>query len=117
MSKASNAYGVKRHHKLMCLEENKAGRDFVVGDIHGQYDDLMHQLYRVGFNEEADRLIAVGDLRNLADVVQALKVHLESGQMETKFSASSDGSRRADNPRSFLNEDPFDQAPDARITN
>lgn len=40
----------------------RAGRLFVVGDIHGCYDLLMQQLERVQFNFEKDLLIAVGDL-------------------------------------------------------
>tara|TARA_R100001039_G_C1848816_1_gene108895 strand:- start:2260 stop:2907 length:648 start_codon:yes stop_codon:yes gene_type:complete len=41
---------------------NTKGRDFFVGDIHGQYDLLMAGLARVAFNKESDRLFSVGDL-------------------------------------------------------
>jgi serine/threonine protein phosphatase 1 len=51
-----------RRHSLVALAENTAGRDFVVGDIHGQYDSLMAALDAVGFDEASDRLISVGDL-------------------------------------------------------
>ena len=44
------------------LPRNEAGRDFFVGDIHGQYTHLFQQLARVGFNAEVDRLIATGDM-------------------------------------------------------
>lgn len=41
---------------------NTIGRDFFVGDIHGQYDLLMQALKEVRFNKKTDRLFAVGDL-------------------------------------------------------
>lgn len=43
-------------------EENTIGRDFFVGDIHGQYDLLMEAMARVRFDKTRDRLFAVGDL-------------------------------------------------------
>ncbi|MFP4137259.1 MAG: metallophosphoesterase [Halomonas sp.] len=42
--------------------ENRDGRDFVVGDIHGQYALLQEALQRVDFETSRDRLFAVGDL-------------------------------------------------------
>lgn len=48
--------------KLMRLPENRKGRDFVVGDLHGCYGLLMAELESVGFDESRDRLISVGDL-------------------------------------------------------
>lgn len=44
------------------LNENKYGVDYVVGDIHGEYDKLFKKLHQVGFDFNKDRLIAVGDL-------------------------------------------------------
>jgi len=44
------------------LPENTAGRDFVVGDLHGMYDDLERLLKSVKFNHIIDRLFLVGDL-------------------------------------------------------
>lgn len=41
---------------------NTAGRDFVVGDIHGCYDMLFAEMERVDFNHHSDRLFSVGDL-------------------------------------------------------
>ena len=38
------------------------GRLFVVGDLHGCYDELMQKLEQFQFNFENDKLIAVGDL-------------------------------------------------------
>lgn len=46
---------------LVRNEENTAGRDFVVGDLHGQYDLLQAELARVNFDRQVDRLIVVGD--------------------------------------------------------
>jgi serine/threonine protein phosphatase 1 len=41
---------------------NKNGKDFVVGDIHGRFDELMKTLGEVGLNFSKDRLFSVGDL-------------------------------------------------------
>lgn len=47
---------------LVKLGSNKNGRDLIVGDIHGCYDQLIESLSLVGFDFEVDRLISVGDL-------------------------------------------------------
>ena len=41
---------------------NAAGRDFVVGDVHGHFATLERALERVGFERTRDRLFSVGDL-------------------------------------------------------
>lgn len=41
---------------------NTAGRDFVVGDIHGCFDQLEDALKSYGFDPQRDRCFAVGDL-------------------------------------------------------
>ncbi|WP_079389968.1 metallophosphoesterase [Pseudomonas aeruginosa] len=41
---------------------NTFGRDFVVGDIHGEFSKLSKLLSCAEFNEGTDRLFAVGDL-------------------------------------------------------
>ncbi|NLC21154.1 MAG: hypothetical protein GX771_04490, partial [Halomonadaceae bacterium] len=41
---------------------NTVGRDWVAGDIHGQYGKFMRALEAVGFDVERDRLFQVGDL-------------------------------------------------------
>lgn len=41
---------------------NILGRDFVVGDIHGEFSKLSKLLSLVGFDEHSDRLFSVGDL-------------------------------------------------------
>ncbi len=42
--------------------ENKLGRDFVVGDIHGEFYSLHKILMKVKFNPDCDRLFSVGDV-------------------------------------------------------
>lgn len=51
-----------RSHGLLKLPVNAHGRDFVVGDLHGQYDSFVSALDVAGFNENTDRVISVGDL-------------------------------------------------------
>ncbi|WP_447890194.1 metallophosphoesterase [Pseudomonas hormoni] len=41
---------------------NRTGRDFVVGDVHGQFDTLRTLMAQVQFDADNDRLFAVGDL-------------------------------------------------------
>ena len=48
---------------LVCsFAKNDAGRDFVVGDIHGMFGALEILLSEIKFNEQQDRLFSVGDL-------------------------------------------------------
>jgi len=44
------------------LEENRQGRDIVIGDLHGAVTALENLLKANDFNEEVDRVICVGDL-------------------------------------------------------
>jgi serine/threonine protein phosphatase 1 len=44
------------------LPRNTLGRDFVVGDIHGRFDLLRVLMASVGFHEDRDRMISVGDM-------------------------------------------------------
>lgn len=48
--------------KMRWFAKNKAGRDFVVGDIHGEFSLVIEALERVGFDGRVDRLFCVGDL-------------------------------------------------------
>lgn len=48
--------------KVLHLERNTVGRDFVVGDLHGCFDELNKLLDHVQFDRSKDRLISVGDL-------------------------------------------------------
>lgn len=41
---------------------NTEGRDFIVGDLHGCYDELMRLLTHVNFNPKSDRIFSTGDL-------------------------------------------------------
>ena len=53
---------MKVQARLLRLEANPQGRDFVVGDIHGHVSKLMDQLKQRQFNPEYDRGICVGEL-------------------------------------------------------
>ncbi len=44
------------------FEENCRGRDFVVGDLHGEFPRLRQALNKQGFDEGRDRLFCTGDL-------------------------------------------------------
>lgn len=44
------------------FERNEAGRDYVVGDIHGCFDRLRSVMAMAKFDESVDRLFSVGDL-------------------------------------------------------
>lgn len=53
---------LSRVRRCIRLPGNEAGRDFVVGDLHGHRELLEQQLEQVGFNTHFDRLFSVGDL-------------------------------------------------------
>lgn len=40
---------------------NQLGRDFVIGDIHGSFDQVLDALRRVRFDRARDRLFSLGD--------------------------------------------------------
>lgn len=44
------------------VDRNLAGRDFVVGDVHGHLQQLHMQLQEVTFDKSLDRLFFLGDL-------------------------------------------------------
>jgi serine/threonine protein phosphatase 1 len=44
------------------FEPNSKGRDFVIGDLHGAYKNLMVLMEKLNFSESQDRLFALGDL-------------------------------------------------------
>lgn len=53
------------HNPLIIeLEENLLGNDYVIGDLHGCYHELMKLLRFVEFDKEKDRLFCVGDLEH-----------------------------------------------------
>lgn len=47
---------------IVCFALNHAGRDYVVGDIHGCFTLLENALQMVNFDPDTDRLFSVGDL-------------------------------------------------------
>ncbi|WP_298706156.1 metallophosphoesterase [uncultured Variovorax sp.] len=48
--------------RLRKVALNPHGRDFVIGDVHGAFDQVLQGMKAVGFNRLADRLFSVGDL-------------------------------------------------------
>lgn len=48
--------------KVQYFQKNESGRDFVVGDLHGCYDEFVKLLEHVGFDKTKDRVFSVGDL-------------------------------------------------------
>jgi serine/threonine protein phosphatase 1 len=48
--------------KVKHIAENAAGRDFIVGDLHGTFDLLETAMSAVDFDTRKDRLFSVGDL-------------------------------------------------------
>ncbi len=57
-----NTKELKQKLKIQHFEENKNGRDFIVGDLHGMYDLLISKMARFEFEPDIDRLFSVGDL-------------------------------------------------------
>lgn len=48
--------------KVKYFSENTVGRDFCVGDLHGQYEIFLAALKAIQFDETKDRMFSVGDL-------------------------------------------------------
>lgn len=46
---------------ILRLPRNQTGRDFVVGDIHGHFDEFEQLLQQIRFNPASDRMLCVGD--------------------------------------------------------
>ena len=49
---------------VLYLPANAKGDDYIVGDLHGQYDALQTLLAEVRFSKKKDRLFSVGDMIN-----------------------------------------------------
>jgi len=47
---------------LLKLPKNEVGKDFVIGDIHGNFSGVKDKLREIGFEKSKDRLISVDDL-------------------------------------------------------
>ena len=56
---------------------NRAGRDFVVGDVHGCFRTLERALSELAFDPDRDRLFGVGDLVNRGPRSEKALVWLE----------------------------------------
>lgn len=50
--------------RLRELNSNRCGKDYFVGDIHGQYDKLQRAMAKTEFNPNYDRLFSTGNLIN-----------------------------------------------------
>src|SRR5258706_5182448 len=48
--------------RCLRLPRNAAGRDLVVGDLHGHRSLLEHELDKLAFDPGRDRVLSVGDL-------------------------------------------------------
>ena len=48
--------------KVQRFQANTTGRDFVVGDVHGEFDKLTAEMDRIRFDPAQDRMFSVGDL-------------------------------------------------------
>lgn len=80
------------YQAVRMLAANMRGRDYVVGDIHGAFDLVDDALGAIGFDQEVDRLISVGDLidrgKDSAQCVQFLRrpyVHAVRGNHDHDF--------------------------------
>jgi serine/threonine protein phosphatase 1 len=51
-----------KENEVLIMSQNFSGTDYIVGDIHGQFEQLKKTLYNIGFNENKDRLFSTGDL-------------------------------------------------------
>lgn len=47
---------------IKTFSKNKNGKDYIIGDIHGCFDDVQSILKQLNFDKSKDRLFSVGDL-------------------------------------------------------
>jgi len=73
---------------------NPAGRDYVVGDIHGCYRTLEELLRRERFNSAGDRLFAVGDLVNRGPHSAETTAWLTTGRITRSVTGNHDAAVR-----------------------
>lgn len=52
----------QHNQKVLILPANTEGRDFVIGDIHGEFDKVEALMSQASFDPTKDRLLSVGDL-------------------------------------------------------
>jgi serine/threonine protein phosphatase 1 len=48
--------------RIRRFAQNRAGRDFVIGDLHGMVELLLSAMDQVGYDPACDRIFSVGDL-------------------------------------------------------
>ncbi|WP_406821280.1 metallophosphoesterase [Pseudomonas sp. KnCO4] len=53
---------IDHHSPLRFFPANNRGRDFIIGDIHGQFDIFETILEKINFNDATDRFFATGDI-------------------------------------------------------
>lgn len=53
---------ISKVKRCLRLPPNRAGRDLVVGDLHGHRALFEAELHRIGFDPRRDRVLSVGDL-------------------------------------------------------
>jgi serine/threonine protein phosphatase 1 len=51
-----------RYTHFQPLASNAKGRDFILADLHGCYEELLVAMTEVGFDRGVDRILSVGDL-------------------------------------------------------
>jgi hypothetical protein len=49
-------------HNQISLDNNTLGHDWVIGDIHGMYNETIKLLEYANFNQSTDRLFSTGDI-------------------------------------------------------
>ena len=94
------------------FEENRQGRDFVCGDVHGDFETLEHLLAEVRFEQGTDRLFGLGDLIDRGPQSDQAMAWVTEGRMtatvrgnheqtllESLERAIDDGSAHAGEPR------------------
>lgn len=62
MSELDERYAGTVTPAIVRMPANTLGRDFVMGDLHGEVGQLRQRLADVGFDGRVDRLFSVGDL-------------------------------------------------------
>ena len=68
-------------NRIPRIDPNPAGRDFVAGDVHGEFPTLERLLDQVGFETSRDRLFALGDLVDRGPDSAAALDWIESGRI------------------------------------
>jgi len=58
---------------------NLAGRDFVIGDIHGEHPSLIELMEKVSFNPGVDRMICAGDIVDRGDHSESVIALIREG--------------------------------------